>query len=170
MKVVESVPSRPMIKLNCDILEVSVDLPNYQWFRDNQALQGANQANLLLKQAGKYFVRTQNICGYTDSEVIEFERNKCTTEFILPTAFSPNDDGLNDELAIVGRNFTGLVLLIYNRWGELVFTANRLEDKWDGNLNGKPAPSGVYVWQATMESTVEKGQKIKKTGKITLIR
>jgi gliding motility-associated-like protein len=170
VKVVASPPAQLTIKLNCDILEAPTDLPDYQWFRDNQAIQGANQANLLLKQAGKYFLRTQNICGYTDSPIIDFERNKCTTEFILPTAFSPNGDGLNDELAIVGRNFTGLTLWIYNRWGELIFTANRLEDQWDGSFKGKPAPDGVYVWKATFESTVEKGQKIQKSGKITLIR
>jgi gliding motility-associated-like protein len=169
VEVTPDKPNKPTIKLLCDGLESS-QLANYQWFKDNQPITGAIQANYLIKAPGVYFVRTENICGFTDSEPITFERNECKTEFVMPTAFSPNGDGLNDYWEIVGRNFSNLNLSVYNRWGEIIFMARKPDDKWDGTYNGKPVPVGTYVWKASLESTVEKGQKIQKSGSITVVR
>jgi gliding motility-associated-like protein len=117
-------------------------------------------------------VRVKNICGFADSEKFNFIENTCETTFYLPTAFSPNGDGLNDNLEIFGRNFTKLNLKIFNRWGELIFIARNQSEQWNGTLNGSPIPEGVYAWVADYESTVNKykGQKFQKRGSLTVVR
>jgi gliding motility-associated-like protein len=65
----------------------------------------------------------------------------------VPTAFTPNHDGINDYLhplnAIKASN---LEFRIFNRWGQLVFKTNDWKTGWDGTINGKPQGSGTYVW------------------------
>jgi len=64
----------------------------------------------------------------------------------LPTAFSPNDDKTNDEIGLVHKLITELIeFKIYNRWGQVVFTTNDLNKKWDGKLDEKTQEMGVYV-------------------------
>ena len=66
----------------------------------------------------------------------------------IPTAFTPNNDGLNDAFTIVGRQIESFELIIYNRWGDIVYTSTSLEDAWMGNINGGGhfAPDGMYQW------------------------
>ena len=65
----------------------------------------------------------------------------------VPTAFSPNNDGINDFLyplnAVKAEN---LDFRIYNRYGQLVFASKDWQKKWDGNSRGLPMPSGIYIW------------------------
>ena len=56
----------------------------------------------------------------------------------IPNAFSPNDDGKNDEFHIrIGADVTGLDIRIYDRWGQQVFNTNEMRGGWDGSYNGK---------------------------------
>ncbi|MES1221693.1 MAG: gliding motility-associated C-terminal domain-containing protein, partial [Bacteroidota bacterium] len=88
--------------------------------------------------------------------------NNCRIE--VPTAFTPNGDGLNDFLspnnAIKADN---LEFKVYNRWGQLVFASHTWQQKWDGKINGMPQNAGVYVWflRYTHHDT---GQKIFQKG------
>ena len=68
--------------------------------------------------------------------------------FYIPTAFTPDNDGLNDALKITGRQIRLFEIWIYNRWGELVYNSNDLEEAWIGDVNGGThyAPNGVYHW------------------------
>jgi gliding motility-associated-like protein len=59
---------------------------------------------------------------------------------------------------------------IYNRWGEVVFTARSKSEGWDGKIKGQPAPAGVYTWKASYESVLQPGTVIEKEGSINLIR
>ncbi|MBW6490407.1 MAG: gliding motility-associated C-terminal domain-containing protein [Lentimicrobium sp.] len=67
-------------------------------------------------------------------------------EIITPTAFSPNDDGLNDLFKPYAKNIdTGKYLFtIYNRWGQRVFETKAYPGGWDGTIKGAPAPPGIY--------------------------
>ncbi len=88
----------------------------------------------------------------------------------VPTAFTPNNDGLNDKFwphnAIKAEN---LVFKVYNRWGQLVFQSQTWQDKWDGTFNGVPQPAGVYVWMLSYTHR-DTQQKVFKKGTVTLIR
>jgi gliding motility-associated-like protein len=66
----------------------------------------------------------------------------------IPTAFTPNNDGLNDGFSIVGRQVESFELFIYNRWGDIVHASSSLDDAWMGNVMGGDhfAPDGLYSW------------------------
>jgi gliding motility-associated-like protein len=63
----------------------------------------------------------------------------------IPSAFSPNGDGINDIFAVKGQDIEVVSLRIFNRGGEEVFSARGLEGAgWDGRYRGVPVPLGVY--------------------------
>ena len=66
-----------------------------------------------------------------------------STELFVPNVFSPNQDGRNDVFKPRGTNLFEYNLRIYDRWGNLVFEADDIEDGWDGTFNGEPMNSGV---------------------------
>jgi len=83
----------------------------------------------------------------------------------IPTAFSPNGDGLNETFKVVGDGCeSGNYLVISNRWGAEVFkTKEPFNHFWDGTINGVQAPAGVYTYQ------LKNGDEILQ-GSFTLIR
>lgn len=112
-------------------------------------------------------------CVATDSVWIEVTpvRNS-----YIPSAFSPNGDGLNDIFAVVG-NFPSVLaveeFLVYDRWGGLVYQQkeipiNSAGGGWDGKQAGKPAPEGVYAYRIAVRYL--DGAVIPFTGTVTLIR
>jgi gliding motility-associated-like protein len=68
-------------------------------------------------------------------------------DLFVPSAFSPNNDGRNDVFQVTAPGLVELKsFIIYNRWGQLVFSSNNISKGWDGKINGQPAAAGVYVW------------------------
>lgn len=66
---------------------------------------------------------------------------------VVPTAFTPNNDGRNDFLYPTNAfNAENLNFRVFNRFGQLVFETRDWRRKWDGTLNGNAQPSGTYVW------------------------
>lgn len=89
--------------------------------------------------------------------------------YYLPTAFTPNGDGLND----VARPYLiGMKSLksfaIFNRWGNRLFYTTRQGEGWDGKYQGKEQSNGVYVWVLVFED--ENGKTVTEKGTITVIR
>lgn len=88
----------------------------------------------------------------------------------VPTAFTPNNDGLNDTFwphnALKADN---LIFKVFNRWGQLLFQSRTWRDKWDGKVNGILQTTGVYVWMLSYTHRDTKKQVFQK-GTITLIR
>lgn len=89
--------------------------------------------------------------------------------FFIPTAFTPNGDGLNDIFKPTTIGYKSLnYFRIYNRWGQIVYNSHTLEVGWDGKFEGKPAEMGVYYW---LLSTVDRnGNEQNYKGDVTLIR
>ncbi|UEG48974.1 gliding motility-associated C-terminal domain-containing protein [Ferruginibacter lapsinanis] len=88
----------------------------------------------------------------------------------VPTAFTPNGDGLNDFLYPTNAyKATKLQFNVFNRLGQLLFTTTDWTNKWDGTFSGKPQDPGTYVW--TLEYTnIETGEKKFSKGTTVLIR
>jgi len=87
----------------------------------------------------------------------------------VPSAFTPNNDGLNDFLyPLNAYKATNLVFKVFDRWGHLVFETNDWTKKWDGTLEGLPQPTGVYVWMLTYKDADRKNIFLK--GTTALIR
>ena len=68
--------------------------------------------------------------------------------FYIPTAFTPDNDGLNDAFVINGRQVRLYEIWVYNRWGEEVFHSTDMDEPWVGDVQGGEhyAPNGVYHW------------------------
>jgi len=65
----------------------------------------------------------------------------------VPTAFTPNGDGLNDYLyPLNAYKADNLEFRVFNRWGQRVFETKDWTKKWDGKINGNPQAPGTYVW------------------------
>jgi gliding motility-associated-like protein len=64
----------------------------------------------------------------------------------IPNAFTPNGDGKNDFFGPIGKVPEGFSMLIYNRFGELVFKSNNTDSLWDGRLRGTAQPSGNFTY------------------------
>jgi len=71
------------------------------------------------------------------------------TDFYLyiPTAFSPNNDGVNDCYEIKGVGFEAIDFQVYDRWGNVVYASTDENDCWDGTFNGEALPTGAYSWK-----------------------
>lgn len=65
----------------------------------------------------------------------------------IPNVFSPNGDAINDTWAIRYLNtYPGCVVEVFDRYGQLVFRSTGYNNPWDGTVNGKPVPVGVYYY------------------------
>ncbi len=96
-----------------------------------------------------------NGCSATGRVSILVEKIR---QVFVPNAFSPNNDGINDELTVFAGPQVAKInsFKVFNRWGGLMyeyynFSPNDLQFGWDGKFNGKLMDSGVYVWLAEVE-------------------
>ncbi len=107
--------------------------------------------------------------GCADSAYVTVKVFKTEAAVFVPTAFTPNNDGLNDRLAPISVGIERInYFSVFNRWGQLVFTTSRDRHGWDGTIGGKPQGSGVFVW---MVSAIDyTGQPVFFKGTSTLIR
>lgn len=130
---------------------------------------GESTNQLTVSAAGTYVATIQYSAGcvVTDSVVVE---DVCEVKFMVPTAFSPNGDSVNDNLKLFGKGFFNLDFRVFNRWGELIYFSKSQEEAWDGTANGFDAPNGTYVWRAIYEDVRSPGTKIKAYGKTTIVR
>lgn len=92
-------------------------------------------------------------------------------KLFIPNAFSPNGDGLNDDFAYSLSGAKKVSITIFNRWGEVVFQSEKLNDFWNGSIQntGKPASGGVYVYKIRVISAVD-DSSLSKSGQVTLIK
>jgi len=103
---------------------------------------------------------------YTRIEFDLLGKNCC--DLAVPTAFSPNGDGLNDGFSVLGRQPARYIINIYNRTGNLVFTSEKVDAVWDGTFKGREAPQDTYFY--IIQGECFDGSVINKKGDITLIR
>lgn len=85
-----------------------------------------------------------------------------------PTAFTPNNDGLNDIFVVFGQYIQDFEMDIFNRWGELVFHTDDPQKGWDGNFKGNPMPEGTYTFVAQITDLA--GRTLKRSGTVVLLR
>ena len=89
--------------------------------------------------------------------------------FVMPNAFTPNGDGLNDLFMPRSVGYSMLnYFRIFNRWGEEVFFTTSLETGWDGTHNSKPCDLGTYYWEIGYKDRFGKDGTMK--GDVTLVR
>ena len=104
-------------------------------------------------------------CGVASDQV----NIKVFDNFHIPNAFTPNDDGRNEMFRVkIFDNYKLTHFRVFNRWGQLVFSAEGPNDGWDGTFKGDPQPGGVYTYHLEIQSPSRK--KIIRKGTVLLMR
>ena len=90
-------------------------------------------------------------CATTDTLHLKVVKGP---EIYVPTAFTPNGDGLNDRFKIIPVGITEILFFqVVNRWGQVIYSSKNAAGGWDGNVNGIPQPAGTYVWMVEGKTT-----------------
>lgn len=174
-----SVFPNPLIDLGNDItitagqqatLSVSAASGNtYQWSTGETSITiNAKPETATIYSA---IITDVNGCTATDSITVNVI-SACddNTEAFVPNSFSPNGDGENDQLQLYSTgNPASVYFAVYNRWGEIVFEANGLNEAWDGTYRSKPLDVAVYTYILKITCKGILGEKMKK-GNISLLR
>lgn len=110
----------------------------------------------------------QNGCENSDS-VILYVTKEGKSDYLMPTAFTPNNDGLND---CYGIKYWGQILnlefSIYNRWGERIFFTTNPSACWDGIFHGEQQSTGIYVYMIRAKTSCQ--DQVFRKGTFALIR
>jgi gliding motility-associated-like protein len=86
--------------------------------------------------------------GCTDIAVVDIIVRE---ELFIPNTFTPNGDGINDTFSAVSRLVQKYEMLIFNRWGELIYKTDKIDAGWNGLLNGRECPQGVYSYKINVK-------------------
>ena len=100
------------------------------------------------------FVKSPVGCEASDSMRIVADGNALPNEMYMPSAFSPNNDQLNDfypenQYSSPGADYE---LNIYNRWGQEIFRSYEVNKQWDGTYNGTECPQDIYLFKIKYRS------------------
>ena len=117
----------------------------------------------------RYKLVVRDGAGCPDSAYVIVRVYKVKPTIFVPTAFTPNGDGLNDTVYPISVGIKKInYFSIYNRWGQLVFTTTQNRKGWDGSLGGKLQNSGVFVWMVSAIDYL--GTPVFLKGTVALIR
>lgn len=107
----------------------------------------------------------ENGCYDSDSVFIHYQ-----PLVFIPNTFTPNNDalGINNVFKAEGGNIKTFEMLIFNRWGELVYTLNDISESWDGTYKGVPCQDGTYTWKVKYTDYFDKEYKL--VGHVNVLR
>ncbi|MEO8762713.1 MAG: PKD domain-containing protein [Ginsengibacter sp.] len=116
-----------------------------------------------------YTVTATDDTGCKDADSVTIQVKNHVEGINVPTAFTPNNDGLNDIIRpLLGSQYTLKEFSIFNRWGQQVFSTSEPGGGWDGSLNGRPQDTSIYAW--ILKVTDAQNKTIIKNGTVVLIR
>lgn len=151
----------------CGDFSVPLDAGNpgmtYLWLPTMETTQKINAT-----EQTTYMVTVTNADGCEASSDFKIG-TECISFYNIPTAFSPNEDGLNDVFKPTLINYQNYTLSIYNRWGEELFRTEDINEGWDGMVDGKVVPNGVYLYSIRFITT-ENGQFQNVKGLVNVLR
>lgn len=117
----------------------------------------------------RYWLRVTDEAGCVDSATILVRIFKVNPQIFVPSAFTPNNDGLNDLVRPIAVGIERIeYFTIYNRWGQMVFNTTVNGEGWDGKIAGKPQDSNTFVW--LVKAVDYLGNPVFQKGTVTLIR
>lgn len=133
---------------------------------------GARTPIITVTTAGTYVVQVTGSCNVIrDTVFISFE--SCGCDVAIPTAFSPNGDGINDLYGPIYNcvEIKSVAFRLFNRWGEKVFETKDIYEKWDGIYKGVPQPLEVYIYYLDVDAVENnKAKSFRLMGNVTLVR
>lgn len=165
-------PGEAVENEDIDLIDASLGdgLANWTWYLDNTSrVVTQRNTRVMYEKAGTYPVAMilTNIWGCKDTVVKQITIGE---EFRLyvPNAFSPNNDGINDTFQPKGYGIRKFNLMIFDRWGEKLFTSDDFSKVWDGTFKGEICKEDTYVWRIVATGPDDKERELK--GKVTIIK
>ncbi|MFT7344212.1 MAG: gliding motility-associated-like protein [Lentimonas sp.] len=148
---------------------LSVGGVSYYWEFGNGESSTKQHPSTAYNEAGFYNVLlvTTNSLGCKDSLVKIIQILK-EVYLYIPNAFSPDGNNFNGLFNIESIGVIAIEMEVYNRWGELVFSTDKLRFSWDGTYRDKDCQQGVYVYKLKYTTWYEKN--LEKSGTVTLVR
>lgn len=134
---------------------------NYLWNT------GESSSSISIDSAASYMVTVSNLSGCVESDTIVIELG-CGADIWVPSAFSPDEDGVNDVFKVEAVDIPSFYMTLFNRLGQPVFESDNIEVGWDGKYDGVDAPIGMYGY--TCRYTFRNGEKGVKRGSFLLLR
>ncbi|MBR4135871.1 MAG: gliding motility-associated C-terminal domain-containing protein [Bacteroidales bacterium] len=156
----------PLTEYYCEdhtaILYVNTEMENYLWST------GETSPEITVTESGTYSVTvSQNSCVNSTS----YQLKDCELILYLPNTITPgNGDGLNDEFFLPERyhnQIDDFEILIYNRWGSLIYQSRDKQFRWDGTVNGKLMRDNIYSY--IIRCTNPNGRPLLFKGTITIL-
>lgn len=106
-------------------------------------------------------------CSKTDVVTVNVTFNN---SLYIPTAFTPNGDGVNDQFVVKARGVAVYNIRVFNRWGQEVFVSDNVSKHWDGKFKSLLQPAGSYVYIVTYSYYGQEDKELTQKGAFTLIR
>ena len=117
----------------------------------------------------RYRVDVFNSIGCSVPDFVTVKIYKTNPQVFVPTAFTPNNDGLNDFIRPIAVGIQKInYFRVYNRWGQMVFSTIRDGHGWDGRIGGVSQATNTYVWMVSAVDYL--GKPFFQKGTVTLIR
>lgn len=152
------------------IPKINTNIPSsFEWKTESRDMSCFNCPNpkIYSFESHDYVLLVKNWC-FTDTVNLHIKVLP-TCEFDVPTAFTPNGDGINDIMKVRGWGIKSLIeFSIYNRWGERIYTSNDITSGWDGTFKGRPQPQETYTYIVTVATFLN--PSVTKQGYFTLLR
>ncbi len=153
----------------------SSNVASYNWTPSNtlSCFSCPNPSGVLL-ESKNYLIKVLSDSGCVAMDSINIVVECKYANLLIPNAFTPNNDNLNDIFYPITRGIKSIrVFAIYDRYGKLVFERKNFAPNdpnfgWNGKRNGMDQTSNVYVYYLEAECFL--GEKLQKRGSVTLLR
>ena len=158
-----------IVNTNVAFNNLSINAVMYNWNFSDGGTSTEINAQHVFTELSTYEVcltaTNSNGCSDTYCRLVEAEGEGIID---IPTGFTPNEDGINDILFVKGFGITNMNLLVFNRWGEVVFQTTDYKEGWNGIYHGKLQEMEVYIY--TLTGSFADGVLFEKQGNVTLLR
>lgn len=150
---------------------LSDNITSFTWdFGDGKIVENEALIDHTYTEVGDYLVTLTALDNNGCTTVSELDINvNLGYEIVMPTAFTPNGDNLNDRFYPEYYGLESIKLVIYNNWGDVVFVSEDIESGgWNGLVRNQEAPAGGYAFKLFAQSI--SGKQIEETGSFVLVQ
>jgi gliding motility-associated-like protein len=130
---------------------------------------GATTQTITVEEPGMYWVDVLNSSNCPLHDTIEVTGNIGADILYVPNCFTPNNDGRNETFCVVGPGISEMHMQIFDRWGELIFESDAVNNCWDGTYKGQIVQEGVYVVRLRYMSTCTAGMEYEAIRHVTVL-
>ncbi len=140
---------------------------SYLWFQDLALIDTLPNPRVSPTTHTTYRLEVTNPRQEITTDWAYVEIVECDVPLLIPNAFTPNGDGLNDYFEIIAPQGTQLDVLIYSRWGNQLFSGNQ-DQFWDGSYHNVPVPLGTYYY--SIKATLPPYRPTIVTGNVIVVK